>query len=126
MGLQPAALLGSPTTLWQAPFQTVASGSAGFALNGAWRLLLLGDGSPTRHLELLSGLPLEVDVIAMAAEPADQPGAPVEINELQGPRRPLPAWPWRTSALLACQQAWGDMVGRAVTNLPMPKGMDQA
>jgi chorismate-pyruvate lyase len=106
MGLQPAALLGSPTTLWRAPFQTVASGSAGFALNGAWRLLLLGDGSPTRHLELLSGLPLEVDVIAMAAEPGDQPGAPVEINELQGPLLRRQVWLRCGDMTLAWAESW--------------------
>jgi len=106
MGLQPAVLQSSPTTLWQAPFQTVASGSAGFLLSGAWRLLLLGDGSPTRHLELLSGLPLEVDVIAMAAEPAGQPGAPVEINELQGPLLRRQVWLRCGEATLAWAESW--------------------
>ena len=28
--------------------------------------MLLGDGSPTRHLELLTGEPVEVDVIDMS------------------------------------------------------------
>lgn len=106
MGRPPAVLLSSPAMLWQAPFQTVASGSAGIVLNGAWRLLLLGDGSPTRHLELLSGLPLEVDLIAMAAEPAGQPGAPVEINELRGPLLRRQVWLRCGAETLAWAESW--------------------
>ena len=106
MGLDPAAPLSSPAILWQAPFQTVASGAAGLVLSGAWRLLLLGDGSPTRHLELLSGLPLEVDLIAMAAEPAGQPGAPAEINELQGPLLRRQVWLRCGDATLAWAESW--------------------
>ena len=38
--------------------------------------MLLGDGSPTRHLQLLTGQPVAVDLIAMepeAGEPIDAP-----------------------------------------------------
>ena len=67
-------LLASPELLWQAPHRDVLAGRCspgpGLALSGPWRLLLLGDGSPTRHLQLLTGHPVEVELIAMAPEPA--------------------------------------------------------
>ena len=44
--------------------------------------MLLGDGSPTRHLRLLTGEPVAVDLIAMEAEQEDHPGAPDEVSEL--------------------------------------------
>ena len=73
-------LLPSPQPLWQAPHRDVLAGNSGpgpgTRLTSPWRLLLLGDGSPTRHLQTLSGLPVEIDVIAMAAEPAAPAGGP--------------------------------------------------
>jgi len=85
-------LLPSPTVLWQAPFAAVAEGSAGQELAGAWKLLLLGDGSPTRHLRLLVGAPLEVELIAMAAEAAADERAPREVAELEEPLLRRQVW----------------------------------
>jgi len=48
------------TPLWQG--ETVQNGLPHTQLAPAWQLLLLGDGSPTRHLQLLTGEPTEVDV----------------------------------------------------------------
>ena len=106
MGSQLTSLQASPQTLWQAPFQTVVSGSAGASLSGAWRLLLLGDGSPTRHLELLSGNPVEVDLIAMASDPAPGRGAPVEIHELSGPLLRRQVWLRCGQQTLAWAESW--------------------
>ena len=64
----------SPEAIWQADADAVAAGEAP-ALSGPWRLLLLGDGSPTRHLQSLTGLPVEVEVIAMADDP--DPGSEI-------------------------------------------------
>ena len=50
-------------------------------LPGPWRLMLLGDGSPTRHLRLLTGSPVAVDLIAMEADQTDHPGAPEEVKD---------------------------------------------
>ena len=44
--------------------------------------MLLGDGSPTRHLRLLTGEPVAIDLIAMEAERGEHPGAPSEVKEL--------------------------------------------
>ncbi len=62
----------SPTCLWEAPAATVAAGDDPGELPGPWRLMLLGDGSPTRHLRLLTGHPVAVELIAMAAEAGGQ------------------------------------------------------
>ena len=101
-----ATLQPSPEVLWQAPFQTVASGSAGRVLSGAWRLMLLGDGSPTRHLELLSGLPVEIELIAMATDPEPGRSAPIEIHELEGPLLRRQVWLHCGDQTLAWAESW--------------------
>jgi chorismate lyase len=99
-------LLASPRVIWQAPFQRVASGLAGQPLSGPWRLLLLGDGSPTRHLELLSGSPVEVELIAMGADPGAGPGAPVEIHDLSAPLLRRQVWLRCGGTTLAWAESW--------------------
>jgi len=58
----------------------------------AWQILLLGDGSPTRHLKLLTGEPTEVDVIDMSSIEMDADGAPALIQALPGPRLRRQVW----------------------------------
>lgn len=106
MGQPVAPLQASPQVIWQAPFQTVASGSAGRVLSGPWRLLLLGDGSPTRHLELLSGAPVEIDLVAMAPDPDPGRNAPLEIDDLQGPLLRRQVWLRCGDATLAWAESW--------------------
>lgn len=85
-------LFPSPAALWEAPFTDVVEGSAGRELSGAWKLLLLGDGSPTRHLRLLVGAPLEVELIAMTAETMADGRAPREVAELEEPLLRRQVW----------------------------------
>jgi chorismate--pyruvate lyase len=89
-----ASLLPSPWPLWQAPFAEVQDATAGRQLSGAWKLLLLGDGSPTRHLQLLTGLPVEVELIAMGPDrcAVEEPPAPAEVGELQAPLLRRQVW----------------------------------
>jgi chorismate lyase len=47
-------------------------------------MLLLGDGSPTRHLQLLTGELTEVDVIDMSLVGEDPDGAPEPVEVLSG------------------------------------------
>ena len=83
----------SPEPIWQASPDAVAAGEAP-TLSGPWRLLLLGDGSPTRHLQSLTGVAVEVEVISMAADPDPGSEAPDEVSELERPllRRQVPYW----------------------------------
>ena len=90
----PATLLPSPQALWQAPFAEVQDATAGEQLSGPWKLLLLGDGSPTRHLQLLTGQPVEVELIAMAPDSRidGEAPAPPEVSELQTPLLRRQVW----------------------------------
>lgn len=101
-----ALLLPSPAPLWQAPLAEVLEAQAGQELSGAWKLLLLGDGSPTRHLQLLTGLPVEVDLIAMEREPAAGPAAPAEVAELEPPLLRRQVWLRCGQQTLAWAESW--------------------
>lgn len=50
-----------------------------------WQMLLLGDGSPTRCLQLLTGEPTEVDVLDMSLIGSDPDGAPKQIHMVPNP-----------------------------------------
>lgn len=109
-------LLNSPTQIWQLNLSDGSTAPGDRRLSGPWRLLLLGDGSPTRHLESLTGDPVEIELIAMAPEPmatethgAQQPiGAspPPEISELDGPLLRRQVWLRCGSRTLAWAESW--------------------
>jgi len=102
---EPSGLWPSPQPLWQASAEEVVS-AVSPRLSGAWRLLLLGDGSPTRHLQSLTGLEVEVEVIAMAADPQPQAEAPLEIAELDPPLLRRQVWLRCGSDTLAWAESW--------------------
>jgi chorismate lyase len=54
--------------------------------------MLLGDGSPTRHLQLLTGEPTEVDVIDMSPTGLNGDNAPAAIHLVPGPRLRRQVW----------------------------------
>jgi chorismate-pyruvate lyase len=115
-----AGLLGSPLPSWQASKADVLKGLAGKGLSGPWRLLLLGDGSPTRHLESLTGIPVEIELVAMAAddpsgldrtsgEPLSAVEAglpPEEISELDAPLLRRQVWLRCGDHTLAWAESW--------------------
>ena len=101
----------SPEPIWQATPEAVAAGVSGTegdgpALSGPWRLLLLGDGSPTRHLQSLTGLAVEVEVIAMAADPDPGNEAPAEVEELERPLLRRQVWLRCGPDTLAWAESW--------------------
>ena len=100
------SLFTSPQQLWQAPTQAVLSGEGPRQLPGAWRLMLLGDGSPTRHLQLLTGQPVAVDLIAMEPEAGEPIDAPPEVAELQGPLLRRQVWLTCGGMPLAWAESW--------------------
>jgi chorismate--pyruvate lyase len=109
-------LLSSPALIWQATKADVLGGQAGSVLSGAWRLMLLGDGSPTRHFQLLTGAPVEIELIAMAPEPTNSPGdgaqqltrapPPPEIAELDGPLLRRQVWLRCGGQTMAWAESW--------------------
>lgn len=102
----PLGLRPSPRSLWQSPVTDVVEARAGQQLSGPWKLLLLGDGSPTRHLQLLSGQPVEVDVIAMLPELAVDPLAPDEVAELAPPLLRRQVWLACGGQTLGWAESW--------------------
>ncbi|MCP9943155.1 chorismate lyase [Cyanobium sp. ATX 6E8] len=111
-----AGLLPSPHPRWQLNLSDGSTATGDQRLSGPWRLLLLGDGSPTRHLESLTGEPVEIELIAMAPEPVapDPDGArlptssppPPEIAELDGPLLRRQVWLRCGSRTLAWAESW--------------------
>ncbi|MDF0556242.1 chorismate lyase [Kamptonema sp. UHCC 0994] len=77
---------------WQGGEDIVQKGLPHTQLAPAWQILLLGDGSPTRHLQLMTGEPTEVDVIDMSLVGVDKDGAPVQIEAVPGPRLRRQVW----------------------------------
>lgn len=99
-------LLPSPACLWQASAAERPQPPDGGELSGPWTLLLLGDGSPTRHLQLLTGHPVEVELIAMASEAGVSAGAPAEVAELAEPLLRRQVWLTCGSQTLGWAESW--------------------
>ena len=78
--------------IWQGGEESFQQGLPHTQLSPAWQLLLLGDGSPTRHLQLLTSEPTEVDVIDMSPIGLDTDGAPDLIQAVPGPRLRRQVW----------------------------------
>jgi chorismate lyase len=72
----------------------------------SWQMLLLGDGSPTRHLQLLTGAPTEVDVIDMSPIGLSLDNAPASITQVPGPRTRRQVWLRNGTQRLAYAASW--------------------
>ena len=99
-------LLPSPQPSWEATKTAVKSGKVPIQLSGAWQLMLLGDGSPTRHLSLLTGQEVNVEIIAMESEPIPSQQAPEEVEELKLPLLRRQVWLKCGSKTLAWAESW--------------------
>lgn len=75
----------SLTPIWQGTEAIVQQGLPHHQLAPTWQVILLGDGSPTRYLQLLTGEPTEVDVIDMSLVGSDSDGAPEVIQAVPAP-----------------------------------------
>ncbi len=97
------------TPIWQGGEEVVKTGLPHEQLPPAWQILLLGDGSPTRHLRLVTREPIEVDVIDMSLIGNDRDNAPVGIEAVPAPRLRRQVW-LRTASgkRLAYAVSWWD------------------
>ena len=82
----------SLTPIWTGGEEVVKRGLPHTQLAPAWQLLLLGDGSPTRHVQLLTGEPTEVDVIDMSLIGMSTDQAPAMMQMLPSPRIRRQVW----------------------------------
>jgi chorismate lyase len=78
--------------IWEGGEKIVQQGLPHGQLAPAWQILLLGDGSPTRHLQLLTGEPTQVDVLDMSLIGMDADYAPAQIKAIPGPRVRRQVW----------------------------------
>ena len=77
-------------------------------LANPWKLLLLGDGSPTLHLGLLTGEQVQVEVIGMESvgSTSDQADWPEEISQLDAPLLRRQVWLRCGNQSLAWAVSW--------------------
>jgi len=68
--------------------------------------MLLGDGSPTRHLRLLTGNEVEVKLISMETIKQPDSGAPLEVQELKHPLIKRQVWLICGNLTLAWAESW--------------------
>ena len=78
-------------------------------LPGPWRLMLLGDGSPTRHLRLLTGHAVSVSLIAMEPDDRSDSGTPDEVAELDPPLLRRQVWLCCGNETLGWAESWGNL-----------------
>ncbi|WP_264324270.1 chorismate lyase [Romeriopsis navalis] len=95
--------------VWEANVQDVEQGVPHERLSPAWQVFLLGDGSPTRHLRLLTGHPTEVDVIDMSSIGDDLDQAPQIVEKIPGPRTRRQVWLKNGGQRLAYAASWWEL-----------------
>lgn len=109
--------------LWQGGREIIQQGLPHTQLAPTWQMLLLGDGSPTRHLQLLTGERTEVDLIEMSNIGIDLDDAPEAIQLLPGPRVRRQVW-LRTASgqRLAYANSWwsANYVDKYLQNRKIP------
>ncbi len=95
--------------IWQGDSDIVKQGLPHSQLSPVWQMVLLGDGSPTRYLQLLTGEKIEVDVIDMSLIGNDGDSAPPQIQAISEPRLRRQVW-LRTASgqRLAYAASWWD------------------
>ena len=78
--------------MWQGSETDIRQGLPFNLLSPTWQMFLLGDGAPTRHLQLLTQSDISVDVIAMTEIGDDDDQAPSDISLIAGPRIRRQIW----------------------------------
>ena len=68
--------------------------------------MLLGDGSPTRHLQLLTNQETKIKLISMQLDPLSIQEGPEEINQLTGPLIRRQVWIKNNNKNLAWAESW--------------------
>ena len=78
--------------VWEGTEAEVQRGLSPSKLSPAWQMMLLGDGSPTRYLQLITGHPTEIDLIDMSPVGHECDRAPTQILQVPGPRVRRQVW----------------------------------
>ncbi len=115
-------LYSSPQIIWEEDASTFLQENNLPQISGAWKLMLLGDGSPTRHLQLLTKKETKIELIGMAIDPKSIEEGPVEIDQLKDPLIRRQVWIKNNSLTLAWAESWWniDAVNINLTNKKEP------
>lgn len=68
--------------------------------------MLLGDGSPTRHLQLLTNQETKIKLISMELDPLASKEGPKELSQLTGPLIRRQVWIKNNNKNLAWAESW--------------------
>ena len=68
--------------------------------------MLLGDGSPTRHLQLLTNQETKIKLISMQLDSLSTQEGPTELNQLNGPLIRRQVWIKNNNKNLAWAESW--------------------
>jgi chorismate lyase len=72
--------------MWQGSEDDIRKGLPFNLLSPTWQMFLMGDGAPTRHLQLLTQSDISVEVLAMKNIGDDDDCAPSDISLIAAPR----------------------------------------
>ena len=99
-------LFNSPKILWEEKATAFLVANALPKISGAWKLMLLGDGSPTRHLQLLTNHETKIRLISMQIDPLFKKEGPSEIDQLKEPLIRRQVWIRNQNKNLAWAESW--------------------
>lgn len=99
-------LFNSPKILWEEKATAFLVANALPKISGAWKLMLLGDGSPTRHLQLLTNYETKIRLISMQIDPLFKKEGPREIDQLKEPLIRRQVWIRNQNQNLAWAESW--------------------
>ena len=99
-------LFNSPKILWEEKATAFLVANALPKISGAWKLMLLGDGSPTRHLQLLTNYETKIRLISMQIDSLFEKEGPREINQLKEPLIRRQVWIRNQNQNLAWAESW--------------------
>ena len=99
-------LFNSPKILWEEKATAFLVANALPKISGAWKLMLLGDGSPTRHLQLLTNHETKIRLISMQIDPLFKIEGPREIDQLKEPLIRRQVWIRNQNKNLAWAESW--------------------
>ena len=99
-------LFNSPKILWEEKATAFLVANSLPNISGAWKLMLLGDGSPTRHLQLLTNHETKIRLISMQIDPLFKKEGPREIDQLKEPLIRRQVWIRNQNKNLAWAESW--------------------
>jgi len=99
-------LFESPSIILSYQKELIVDGISPIELRGPWKLMLLGDGSPTRHLRLLTGKEVRIKLISMSTDDLGLYHSPPEVRELSKPLVRRQVWIQCNNQTLAWAESW--------------------